>query len=121
MMPIWFIKHWQTGLAIIGLIGGFLGGWTVRDWRADSDALKALQTASIERDRLTTKMGGLAFEYEQSRNAMGTARHDTTTKIREFYRDVPVNVDCAVPDPVRGLLETARNRANSTTASESGK
>lgn len=120
MMPIWFIKHWQTGLAALALIGGFLTGWTVRDWRADSDALKALQKAEIERDRLTTKMGMLAFEYEKTRNQIGAERHDTTTKIREFYRNVPVNVDCAVPDAVRGLLETARDRANSPIASESG-
>jgi hypothetical protein len=113
-MPIW---------AYIGggaFLAGILGGWTVRDWKADSDQLSAQNDAlKIER-QLRDKLGQRAGEYEQFRAANEQAGTTIRTQIKEVFRDVPVQSNCALPDAAGIVLDDALSRANAAARGEPG-
>lgn len=118
MMPIWLIKHWQWAGMAACLLLGFLGGWNVRDWKSDSDALKAVQKADKERERLTIKADAAAASYEAVRAKLGPIQHETRNTVREIYRDVQIPGGCAAPDAVRGLLQERVDSVNAVTSGE---
>jgi len=107
-----------AGLGAGALILGFLGGWTVRDWKADSDDLGAIQQADKKRDELTKRANDKADQLETFLAGQAGQQITDRNTIREIYRDVKVPSDCAAPAAAASLLEAARNRAN---AAASGK
>lgn len=95
------------------LVLGALGGWTVRDWKRDSEVLAGMETAAKNLDAARKTVDTAATAYEQEKPdavAQSTVREST---IREIYKDRPVSVDCAAPDAVRGVLGDAITAANS--------
>lgn len=103
------------------LLAGALGGWTVRDWKADSDALAAVVKTEKIRDQMQGKIDDAATKYEQGRANDGPAQIETRNTIREIYRDgPPIPVECSVPDAVAVVLDAARQRANAATTGQSG-
>ncbi len=105
----------------LALAAGFLGGWTVRDWKADSAALAAVEKADRLRDRMQGKLDAAADSYERARSAEAPAQLETRNTIREIYRNAPpVPVVCSIPDAAALVLENARQRANAAIAGESG-
>lgn len=109
-----------AGGAALALIAGFLGGWTVRDWKADAAALAAVEKADKLRDRMQGKVDAKAGELEALRVQHGDAATITNTQLREIYHDRTIPADCAVPDAARSVLDVARNRANAEAAGSAG-
>ena len=106
-MPIW---------AYIGggaLLMGLLGGWTVRDWKADADLKKAQDALIIMKDKMQAKVDLKSEEYEQWRSEIEPSKIETRNTVREIYRDREIPTQCAVPDDAVGLLERVRATANS--------
>jgi hypothetical protein len=103
IIPLW---AYGVGGAVL-LAVGFGGGWSVRDWKADSDTLAAKVEADRARDKAVKAAydASASFEGERAIIQVEAARAQST--VREIYRDVQVPADCAVrPDGLR-LLDDA--------------
>lgn len=79
------------------LLVGALGGWTVRDWKADSDQLAANNRLIAAKDAAISAVNKPSSEYEQVLADLRPREIQTRNTIREVYRDVEVPTDCAVP------------------------
>lgn len=114
-MPIW---------AYIGggaLAAGLLGGWTVRDWKADSDDKAAVEALLEAKDEGYRKLDEQAAGFEQWRSQQDPAKLETRNTIREIYKNAPpISADCATPPAVVRVLETARQRANAAASGLAG-
>lgn len=112
MIPLW--AYGAAG----ALVAGFLGGWTVRDWKADSDALAASEAAAKLHDKLEQVQADNAIRYEQFAAANRSAVAQDRSTIREIYRNVEVPADCAAPAAAVSLLDNARLSANAAATGE---
>ena len=115
---IGFFKPTTIYAAGIALVVGFGAGWSVRDWKADADALKAMQKADEIRQEMQDRMDKQAIAFEKERNDIDSSRITTTNSIKEVYRDVKVPADCAVPEPAVRVLDNARRAANAYASGE---
>ena len=100
------------------LLVGLLGGWTVRDWKADADQLAAVERANKAEKAAIAAVSKPATEYEQVLSDLRPREIETRNTIREVYRDVEVPTDCAVPPAAVGVLDDARVRANAAASGE---
>lgn len=100
------------------LLAGLLGGWTVRDWKADSDEAKAKEAAFAQYRALTDALADQSLAYETLAQSLRTAERTDRETIRTFYRDKIVPAECAVPDAAVGVLSEAVTRANSAATGE---
>lgn len=99
------------------LLGG-LAGWTVRDWKADSDQLEQVERAHKAEKAAIAAVNVSSENYEQILAGLRPAQIETRNTIREVYRNVEVPTDCAVPPAGVSLLEAARGRANAAATGE---
>lgn len=103
VIPIW---AYGVGGAVL-LAVGTAGGWTARDWKADSDALEAKEAADKARDAAVKLAYDASASFEGERATIHVEAAQARSTVREIYRDVQVPADCAVPaDGVR-LLDQA--------------
>lgn len=102
------------------LVAGVLGGWTVRDWKADADALAAVRKAERVQAAMQKRIDDQATEFEAFRATIEPARVESRNTIREIFRDVPVRADCAPPAGAVSLLDGLVARANSAASGQSG-
>lgn len=93
-------------------LGGILLGWTVRDWKSDSDALAAQEAAQERFIKLAETAAQNSIDYEAIAQIIRANERTDRIEIREVFRDVEVPSDCAVPDAGVGLLDNAVERAN---------
>lgn len=100
------------------LVVGALGGWTVRDWKADADALRVVEAANKAKGRMTVKVEQSSAKLEEVLAQLRPAEIETRNTIREVYRNVEVPADCAVPPAGVRLLDDARVRANAAASGE---
>lgn len=100
------------------LLVGALGGWTVRDWKADSDQLAAVERTNKAEKAAIAAVNKPSSEYEQVLADLRPREIQTRNTIREVYRDVKVPTDCAVPTAAVGVLDDARLRANAAASGE---
>lgn len=100
------------------LLVGLLGGWAVRDWKADSDALAQAEAANDARKAVNVAVTLPSQQIEKIFAELRPAQIETRNTIREVYRDVKVPTDCAVPPAGVSLLEAARVRANAAATGE---
>lgn len=98
--------------AIGALLLGTFAGWTVRDWKADADALSAVLKAEKLEDEMQGRVDAAVAKYEELRSAQEPQKIQTRNTIREIYRDRPIPADCAVPANATSVLQQAINRAN---------
>lgn len=98
------------GLLITGGVSvalGFASGWTVRDWRADSQALaqkERAEKAQLEAIKQAYDAGAATVETEQR---IVTVAGKAQSTVREIYREVEVPAVCDVPDAGKRLLDQA--------------
>lgn len=102
---------WIYGIAGAALVSGF-AGWTVRDWKADSDELKAADAAQARYEAAVDELSARSLAYEELAQSIRQSERTDRLEIREIYRDVEVPSDCAVPDDVASVLDSAVDRAN---------
>ena len=100
------------------LLAGVLAGWTVRDWKADSDEAKAKDAAFTQYRALTETLADQSLAYEVLAQSLRADERADRETIREVYRNVEVSPSCAAPDDVVGVLNNAVERANAATARE---
>ncbi|AIT81584.1 hypothetical protein [Novosphingobium pentaromativorans] len=109
---------WCLGGAAAAALVGAWGGWTVRDWKRDSEVLAGIEKATeLVNEQLAT-IDAAAQAYEQEREDARVQTNVRESTIREIYRDRPVPADCAVGDDVRGVLNDAVRSANARAAGE---
>lgn len=111
-MPIW------AYIGAGGLIAGILSGWTLRDWKADSDQIAAIQKADKLQARLEQVQAEHATKFEQFAADNRVAVSQDRSTIERIYKNVPVPADCAVPAAAVGVLNNARDRANAATTGQ---
>lgn len=100
------------------LLAGSLAGWTVRDWKADSDALAATEAAQKRYDDKAKEMAAQSLRYEQwAQSNRANERTDRET-IREVFRNVSVPTQCAAPPAVVSLLDNAVRDANAAASGQ---
>lgn len=97
---------------------GILGGWTVRDWKADADYAAALRKAEAEQAKIQQKADESSQKYEEFRDQLDVERMQTRNTVREIYRNVPVRTECAAPIPAVGLLAQQIADANAAASGE---
>lgn len=95
-------------------------GWTVRDWKADSDALDAVEASHKAQIELLDVVAEPSADLENTIANLRTTETETRNTIKEVYRNVEVPANCAVPaDAVRVLVDAVRD-ANAAAAGELG-
>jgi len=110
VMPIW-------GYVAAGsLLAGGIGGWVVRDWKADADMAKVQAELQEARDKQREKADAAAGDNEISRAAVDRQNYATNTVIRETFREIPVPMECAAPSPVSNSLRAAARATNDAVA-----
>ena len=105
----------QIGGGAALLIGSALAGWTIRDWKADSDTLEAQEAAQERYDALAQNLADKSLAYEELAQGIRANERTDRTTIQEIYREVKVPGDCAVPDGVSSVLDNAVREANAAT------
>ncbi|MCJ2189165.1 hypothetical protein [Novosphingobium beihaiensis] len=109
---------WCLGGALAAAVAGGLAGWTVRDWKRDSEVLAEFQSAAkdLKQARETVDHAATAYEQERDDDRARTAVREST--IREIYHDRTVPADCAVPAAAVRVLDQAVDAANARTAGQ---
>ncbi len=102
------------------LVAGALAGWTVRDWKADSDALEAEEAAIEQYKALTAALADQSLAYEVLAQSLRAEERRDRETIREIYRDRQVPAECAADPAVRSVLSEAVTRANAAASGQSG-
>lgn len=98
------------------LLVGIVTGWTVRDWKAGSEAASAMERAEKLREKIQARYDDLSIRYETDRAASDNNQIIRQIKLRTIYRDVPVYSDCAAPDTARSLLQNSVDETNARIA-----
>ncbi len=114
MIPIW--GYIGIGAALTGA----LGGWTVRDWKADSDQLEAENKAQAEYVAVVQSLADQSLQLEYTQQQIRASERTDRETIREVYRNVQVPSNCAVPDAAVSVLNSAVGRANASASGELG-
>lgn len=109
-------------LALVGvgaLFAGLLGGWTLRDWKADADQFKAQTAASAREDAARAQGLKQATGYADLAAILAGNRSSDRSTIERIYENAPpVPVDCAAPAGVVRVLEDGVRRTNAAAAGQ---
>lgn len=101
MIPLW-------GYVAAGsLLAGGIGGWVVRDWKADSDTLAAKVAADKAREAAVKLAYDASASFEGERATIHVEAAQARSTVREIYRDVQVPADCVVDPAGVRLLDKA--------------
>lgn len=105
----------------VGLVvGGGATGYAIRDGAAKSAAVEAYKAAEEQRVVMQGKIDTISAQYEEERRRVSSVNVQRTNTIKEFYRDAPaVPAECALPDPMYGLLVNGVRDANVATGEPS--
>lgn len=117
-MPLLLLKYWRPALAVVLLIAAFGSGWTVRSWKATSDMAKVERKLQEAVDQQRARADAAAASYEATRAALDQQSYATQTTIREYYRENPVNPDCAAGQPIVDSLRASIEAANRAASGE---
>lgn len=97
---------------------GGLAGWTVRDWKADSDELAARDKALAREDKARERVAAQAEGYEARKGAELPITNQGQETIRVIYKDRVVNPGCALDPAAGSVLDATIARANARAAGE---
>ncbi len=100
------------------LLAGALGGWTIRDWKADSDALKAETKAQREYQAAVQMLAEQSLAYEALAQSIRAAERSDRETIRTIYRDKVIPAECAADPAAVRVLSEAVKRANAAATGE---
>lgn len=101
MIPLW-------GYVAAGsLLAGGIGGWVVRDWKADSDSLAAKVAADKARDAAVKLAYDASASFEGERATIHVEAAQARSTVKEIYREIEIPSDCAVPAAGVRLLDQA--------------
>ena len=101
-----------------GAVAGLLLGWTVRDWKADSDQLDAQNDAQEAYRTSAEQLAEQSGQYASLVQELRLWERSDRTTIRTIYRDREVPGECAAPDPTISVLDNAVDRTNAAVAGQ---
>lgn len=113
-----FLKSIGLYASVAALLLGLFAGWSIRDWKADSDTLAAVERGRKAEAAMGKIVDAASAKFEQFRAVEAPAAVERRDTIREIYRNVQVPVECAVPPDLVRLLADARQRANAAAAGQ---
>jgi len=109
---------WCLGGALAAAVAGGLAGWTVRDWKRDSEVLAGMKTAAKQLKDAADTVDLAATAYEQEKSDAQAQNQMRESTIREIYRDRVVPADCAAPYSAVRVLDDAVAAANARASGE---
>ena len=98
----------------LGLALAFGGGWSVRSWKADSDALEAKEDADKARDAAVKLAYDASASFEGERATIHVEAAQARSTVKEIYREIKVPADCVVDPAGVRLLDQAIAPAGAT-------
>ncbi|UXO93948.1 hypothetical protein Pan3_26 [Pseudanabaena phage Pan3] len=111
-LPIW--GYVGAGALAVGL----LGGWTVRDWKADSEMAAVQRELQEARDEQLARADQSAADYETQRATIQRDIIRLPAEVRTIYETVTVPAACEPsPDALR-LLDRAISGADAASEPE---
>lgn len=113
-----FLKSIGLYASAAALLLGLFAGWSIRDWKADSDTLAAAERGRKTEIAMDKIVDAASEKFEQFRAVEAPAAVERRDTIREIYRNVQVPAECAVPPNLVRLLADARQRANAAAAGQ---
>lgn len=116
-MPTW---GFYLGGALLISVVGFGAGLQVREWKADSEKLEAVEDA-IKRGREQQQLADYkAGRYEDQRHEAQQAAVERETEIRTIYRTqrIEVPAECEPPADVLRVLDLGIGAANAQVAGQ---
>lgn len=102
----------------LAMLAGFIGGWTVRDWKRDSEVLAGMKKTAQQLEQATQRVNTAATAYEQEKPDAQARTSNRESTIREIYHDRVVPADCAAPDGAVRVLNDAIADANARAAGQ---
>jgi hypothetical protein len=108
-------------IAALALAMAFSGGFGVSHNMAKIAEAKAKLAQVARLQAMQKELNDVSARYEVERGRADQAFGGRVQTVREYWRDRPApNPDCAVPDPLVGLLNGAVSEANAATGQSSG-
>jgi len=96
-------------------------GYAIRDSAAKTAAAKAYKAAHDQREKLQGEIDVISAKYEATNEAADRKHLERTNTIREYYTQGPtVDANCALPNPMYGLLANSVRDANAYATGELG-
>lgn len=109
------------GALVAVFVLGCANGYAIRDSAAKSAATKAYKAAEAQRAEMQGEIDVISAKYEATKAAADRKSVERTNTIREFYSKGPtVDANCALPDPMYGLLVNSVRDANAAASGELG-
>ena len=107
------------GIVIAAFFAGCMNGYVVRDGAAKASAAKAYKASEDQRIKMQGKIDLLSAQYEEERKRVASVNVQRTNTIKDYYHDVVVPAECALPDPMYSLLVHSVRDANVATGEPS--
>lgn len=108
ILPPWA----YAAAAGVTVLGSFGAGWMVNGWRWEAKQAEALREAQIAFQKQLDHQNKEAAQYEADREAARVESRERQETIRTIYETVEVPAECAAPDSVRSVLDSAVQSAN---------
>lgn len=107
-----FLQPYLLYVAGAAVLAAAFSGWTVRDWQCKAAEVATIKRAAEEKDRMQGVIDEQAIAYEEAKAAAAAISGQRTHTIREVFRDVPVDANCAPPAAVGSVLLDAVEDTN---------
>jgi predicted RNA-binding Zn ribbon-like protein len=111
---------WCLAGALAATVAGVATGWTVRDWKRDSEVLEQFEAAAKNLDAARAVVDQAATAYEKEKQDAVVIREAGASSIRGAYSGRVVPTDCVVVPVAAGVLNDAITAANARAAGKPG-
>jgi hypothetical protein len=108
ILPPW-VKPAACALALSASFGA---GWVANGWRWEAMQATALRKQQAAFQKQLDHQNKEAAQYEADREAARVESRERQETIRTIYETVEVPAECAAPDSVRSVLDSAVQSAN---------
>ena len=108
------------GAIVFAFVLGCATGYSNRDGAAKASAAKAYKASEDQRIKMQGKIDLLSAQYEEERKRVASVNVQRTNTIKDYYHDVVVPAECALPDPMYSLLVNSVRDANVSTGEPIG-
>jgi hypothetical protein len=103
---------WCLAGALAATAAGLATGWTLRDWKRDSEVLEQFESAAKDLKAARVVVDQAATAYEKEKQDAVVIREAGESSIRGAYNGRVVPADCVVVPVAAGVLNDAITAAN---------
>lgn len=108
VIPPWV----KPAACAIALAASFGSAWQIQQWRWEAKQAEALRKQQAAFQKHLDQQNEKAARYEAEREAARVESRERQETIRTIYETVEVPAECAAPDSVRSVLDSAVRSAN---------